>query len=128
MADALWPSGMRRAGSLGVSGGPQSNIDAFQPQIGPPITRRKSTYNVKSYPIEMQNITTAERDIWLTFFHDTLKDGNLPFMWVDPMKGIVGGDYTYQRCKIVPASNGPAYSETRVTPTSYNLSFNLVLL
>lgn len=127
MPDILWPTGMRSAGGLNVSGGMQSNLDVFAPDTGPPITRRKSTTVVKTYRVQFQAITRAERDIFYTFFHTTLKDGSLPFKWVDPMKGRVGGDIYYQNCKIVPSDKVP-YTETRITPDRYNLSFDLVLL
>lgn len=127
MADILWPTGMRAAGALNVSGGPQSNVSIFEADTGPPVTRRKSTTVVKKYSINFQALTRAERDIFVAWFQNTLKDGNLPFKWVDPMRGRVSGDIYYQNCRIVP-NNGVGYSETRVTPDKYNLSFDLVLL
>lgn len=127
MPDILWPTGMRAAGALNVSGGMQANTASFTPDTGPPITRRRSTTVVKTYRISFEALSRAERDIFYTFFHTTLKDGSLPFKWVDPMKGRVGGDIYYQNCKIL-SGDKVAYSETRVTPDRYNISFDLVLL
>lgn len=127
MPDASWPIGLRSGGAFGVSGGPQSNIDSFQPEIGPSISRRKSTYAVRSYQVELTMINSAERDLFLTFFHTTLRDGNLPFLWVDPMKGKTGLYFT-QRCKFVPLSEQETYNDQRLTKESFNIRFKVMLL
>jgi len=127
MSDPLWPDGLRTAGALNVAGGPQSNIDAYQPQIGPAITRRKTTYVVKTYEVELTAIPASERDIFLTFFHTTLKDGNLPFMWVDPMIGA-NPSTVYQRCKFLPISEDRAYNEARVAPGLFTIGLKVMLL
>lgn len=127
MPDANWPTGLRVAGSLGVSGGPQSNLDTFQPEIGPSITRRKSTYAVRTYNIELPMLNDTERNLFLTFFHTTLKDGSLPFMWVDPMQGMTGLYFT-QRCKFAPMSEGEFYTQQRVTDKLFTIRFRVILL
>ncbi len=126
MADPTWPTGLRRAGALGVQGGPQANVDAFNPEIGPPITRRKSTGSVRIYQVSLPLISATERGIFRTFFHTTLKEGNLPFLWVDPMIGYTGSFATRMKFLLQPGQS--AYSETRVTKDLFTLGFSVVLL
>lgn len=62
---------------------PQDNRASFQPEIGPPITRRRGTAKTKKWSATYQ-LTSAEFDTFEAFFEDDLKDGSLSFTMPHP--------------------------------------------
>lgn len=110
----IWPLEMRQRGGAGVTGAPQVNIAAFTPEIGPSIDRRRATSFTTIYNIDFAMLSTAEYTAFRTFFHDTLKDGSLPFVWKHPMTDV------QMKCKFYMRDGG-AYEETRITPTAFGI-------
>jgi hypothetical protein len=88
MVDAVWPSNVPHEPEQGGYGETiASNLASFSPDVGPPTTWRRST--IKSTKIQATILMTgAERDLFTTFFTDTLGDGALPFTWTNPAYGV----------------------------------------
>lgn len=123
MADIFWPETLPAAGALGFTGGPQANVASFEPEIGPSIVRRRSTGAVKMYPITLSMLNLDQYNAFVEFFHATLKDGTLPFVWVNPMTSAAN-----QKMRFVVRSGSEAYQETRLTPNKFKISFSVMLL
>lgn len=79
-----WPSTLPQAGAMNVRGNPQSNVISFKPERGPSIDRRAASTVNKIRTVQLK-LTLAQYNTFVTFFETTLKDGVLPFDWVDPM-------------------------------------------
>jgi hypothetical protein len=96
----VWPSTIpQRPDYGGWDVRPQKNTIAFEPEIGPPITRRRASAANIIADAKFTLRTDAQRADWITFFHTTLVDGSLDFTWNDPITGvsstwkIMGGEY-----------------------------------
>lgn len=72
----------------GWSGAPQSNLVSFQPEVGPPITRRRGSFSARVFNATFPPISLSQHTTFLTFYHTTLEDGNLAFDWTDPILGV----------------------------------------
>jgi len=84
----IWPYTLPKAGLLGVSGGPQSNVLSFDPEIGPSIQRRRSSSNWRTYEIGLSPINAEQRQTFINFFDNLIGSGVKWFRWVDPMTDI----------------------------------------
>jgi len=120
MTDPVWPTSLPQYGTNEVSGSPQSNVVSFQPEVGPTIDRRRSSSRNRILSIELPPITEAQYLIFREFFEETLKDGVLPFAWVDPMTK------TSSRVKFVQKET--AYTERRVSSVLVQVSFQLAII
>lgn len=120
MADPVWPVSLPVAGANGVSGGPQSNVISFEPDVGPTIDRRRASVVTRLYDVTLPMLTAAQYATFATFFNATLNGGILPFTWVNPMTSAT------QRVKFVQKDQG--YQEERVTKDYYKISFRLAVL
>lgn len=69
---------------------PQSNSLSFEPEVGPPITRRRASSVNDIYDAKFTLRSDAERAAFLTFFRTTLIDGTLAFDWNDPITAVSG--------------------------------------
>jgi hypothetical protein len=65
---------------------PDTNRATFEPSVGPPKVRRRSTLNgaTVSFMLWLSKAQVATLDV---FFRDTLKDGVLPFEMQHPRTG-----------------------------------------
>ena len=89
--------------NLSATGGPVDQTVSFQPDIGVPITRRRTTGRVESWNIP---VTFWSRDTFAEFeewFHADLKSGVLPFVWRHPSSGAV------RKFRLIPASYQSSY-------------------
>jgi hypothetical protein len=86
MVDA-WPSGLPQ--KLLVDGYSQAEADGvleYAPDLGPSITRRRTT--VASAPLSgTMELTSAQIATLRTFVETTLLSGSLPFTFPDPLGG-----------------------------------------
>lgn len=84
MSYPSWPSGVPSEPEQdGYAEDFAANLATFEPDVGPPTSWRRSTLD--SGKIDATIImTTAERDLFKTFFRTTLKDGSTPFLWTNP--------------------------------------------
>lgn len=84
MTTSAWPATVPQCPILnGLSEQRQPNIVSFQPDVGPPKARRRSTA-VATLTNVIFRMTNDELDAFNTFYEDTLKDGSLPFTWDHP--------------------------------------------
>jgi hypothetical protein len=85
MADA-WPAELPQCFIVGYSDGEGDGLIETQPDIGPPISRRRSTAVTRPLAGSMK-MTRAQIAILKTFFETTILGGSLPFTFNDPTAG-----------------------------------------
>lgn len=102
MSVVAWPAGVPSRIRLPFSGGPQESRAAFEPEIGGPITRRKTTVAPEVYDFIMEPLTRSEFIAWRAWFRDTLNYGQNDFSLSHPLTGsdgtwrIMPGSQPYQ--------------------------------
>lgn len=101
---AAWPSTVPEVWSVDISGGPQSNKTAFEPEVGPLIDRRRASAVARNYAVSVPGLTQAQYDAFVEFYHTTLKEGTLPFTYRDPFSTL---EKTYKF-----GAGSPAYEES----------------
>lgn len=82
MAD-VWPATLPQCLILGYGEGLGDNLSEHQPDIGPPISRRRSTSATRPLSGSMR-MTRAQIAILKSFYEVTLDQGALPFEFADP--------------------------------------------
>ena len=88
MSVAVWPASLPTLiPTDGYSDEVERNVISFQPEVGPPLERRRSSVstNLVSYPV---NVTLDEFETLKDFYRDDLKDGVLPFTRDDPITEV----------------------------------------
>lgn len=87
MADPSWPAGLPQKPDRDEwQQAPQPNIVAFQPEVGPPIARRRGT--ARTYIVQGAFFfTDAQMATFWAFWESTIKDGALAFSWPHPVTG-----------------------------------------
>ena len=114
-----WPAGLPQCPILnGFSEQRQRNVVAFEPEVGPPKMRRRSTA-VGVLTSIAYRMTVAHVSTFNTFYEDTLEDGSLPFEWDHP---ITGTTYDW----MFDANEAPRFD--RLTPYTFRVTFNLIRL
>jgi hypothetical protein len=111
---AAWPSTLPAAPVFGgFTEQRQTNVAAFNPDVGPPKYRRRSTaVGVPTSAIFWMTPTqVADFD---TFFETTLVDGTLPFTWDHPLSGT---NYTwmFDQSKGAPKKDYTNYGYSTIT-------------
>src|ERR1035437_8610620 len=83
---AAWPAVSSKAQVGGFTEAPERNIAEFQPDVGPPKRRRRSsiTNDLISFS---QWYNSADWDTIRTFYRTTLLDGVSPFTMNHPRTG-----------------------------------------
>lgn len=80
----LWPTTLPQAPIYGWVRRPQRNVASFQPDVGPPKYRRRSTASGElcsgTFVMTGEQLSTLRE-----FYRADLADGSLPFSWVDPV-------------------------------------------
>jgi len=88
MGDYTWPEAIpSEPEQSGYEEKLSINAGIFEPDVGPPTMWRRSTLDgaaIKGNII----MTTAERDLFKTFYRTTLRDGTRPFLWTNPAYGV----------------------------------------
>lgn len=84
------------------SGGPRDERAVFSPEIGPPISRRRTTGETRAFEATFANFTGAMRASFEAWFRDHLQGGVKRFSWRDPVSDeialwqiVSGGDLAY---------------------------------
>lgn len=81
-----WPASLPQKPDYGGwTLAPQSNMASFEPEVGPPITRRRASSINDIYEAKFTLRSDAQRAAFLTFFYADLVDGTLPFTLADPI-------------------------------------------
>ncbi|MCF2522349.1 hypothetical protein [Bradyrhizobium sp. G127] len=85
---AIWPIDVPlRTLQSGYSEAPEKNTADFQPEVGPPKTRRRTS--ISSDVITCSgNFSSEEWDALVAFYRTTLADGSLPFTRAHPRSGL----------------------------------------
>jgi hypothetical protein len=85
MGNALWPVTLPQVLLVeGFSASPPQNFISTPMEVGPPKRRRRDV--AAAYPVVGTIIVDRQQlGILWTFYRSVLKDGSLPFDWVDPM-------------------------------------------
>ncbi len=114
-----WPATIpQKPGAGKWQGGPQNNVVTFQPDVGEPIQRRRSSAIAHVYRATFVGLSGSELSTFKTWFEGTLYDGTLAFDWVDP---IYGGTASW---RIV--ADDPPYTVVDVGPDIYDLSMQMM--
>lgn len=103
---AAWPGTINQTVNMdGYSEAPEQNKITFQPEVGPPTERRRSSVssNILAFT---QFYTTTEYDDLITFYRTTLLDGVLTFTRTHPRTGLSATFKFTDVPKIVSLANG----------------------
>lgn len=85
---ASWPGNLPSAFRLNTRRiNPRDDRAAFQPEVGPPLRRRRSSLVLREFEGQM-TLTDAQVTIFETFYNDTLEGGTLTFTMDDPTDGL----------------------------------------
>jgi hypothetical protein len=79
----IWPATLPQCLILGYGEGLGDNLAEYQPDIGPPISRRRSSTGTRPLSGQMR-MTRAQIAILRTFVEVTLDQGALAFEFPDP--------------------------------------------
>lgn len=115
---SAWPSDIPQCPVLGMTEQRQPNIAGFQPEVGPPKMRRRSSAVVTVTAVTYR-MNVAQLASFNTFYTTTLADGSLPFTWKHPYTGVV---YNW----MFDSKQAPTFD--RVTPSTFRVSFSLFRL
>lgn len=119
MTTPVWPASLPQAPLVDQwAGGPQRNKVGFQPEIGPPIVRRRGTSSVEIWEGTFPPFTAAQLTAFRTFFEDDLYEGTLAFNWTDPIKGDTGL-WTF-------SDDNPPYKIVATANSYYSVSMKLI--
>lgn len=89
MATPVWPANLPQKPLLdSFTHAPQENKVSFQPDVGPPIERRRGTAKMHEYKVEFPPINAEELAVFETWFEDDLADGVLHYLWAHPVTGV----------------------------------------
>lgn len=128
-----WPAAMpRRPVWDGFSDKPQARLAVFEPDIGEPLTRPRTTVASHIFDVTFPKVGAAEKIAFDDWFDNELQGGSLRFLWVNPVTNKIGrykfiGEpswsgrkpYYVMRCRLMSLPGRVTltnYSQT--TPTS----------
>ncbi len=117
MVDA-WPDTLPQCLIIGYSEENGDGLIETQPDMGPPISRRRTSSYARKLSGQMR-MTRAQIAILRTFLNVTLAGGSLPFSFPDP---------TADGSLLVKFGKGNLPSWQQSTPGTYRVSINLILL
>lgn len=81
-----WPASLPQTPRRDAwQGGAQESRVLFQPEVGPPITRPRTTAETHEYEAVFPSLSNAARAIFETFWANDLAHGALPFVMRDPV-------------------------------------------
>lgn len=95
---------------------PERNVVTFQPEVGPPIERRRSSISTEIVSCSGRGTLTEFNNL-MTFYRTTLKDGVDTFTRTHPLNG---GTVT---CKFMEP---PALTDRRATFVQWSLKFRVL--
>lgn len=96
LARPLWPL-------VTSTGGPIDARVSFQPEVGPPITRRRFTARIEEWQMAVVIESRADLAVFEQWFDDETEAGALPFVWRHPVRRDVtrwkftGEDSPYEK-------------------------------
>lgn len=88
MSLPAWPATLPQAPDRrSWTGGPREDRAVFEPDLGPPMLRARTTVDTTVWTATFPRLTFAQVETFRAFWHDDLRRGTLPFLWVDPVFG-----------------------------------------
>lgn len=117
MVDA-WPAELPQCFNIPYSDGLGDGLAETQPDVGPPMSRRRTTAVTRPLSGSMR-MTRAQLATLRTFFNTTLFLGALPFTFTDP---TFGGEILVK----FPKGSQPSWQQT--SPGVYRVSISLMVL
>jgi len=120
MSDAEWPASLPIAPVANMQGGPIFSRISFEPDVGPPIERRRSTASVSTYAVTLTPFTRAQLDILEAWFAGELEGGTRRFVWRNPITKKLG------YWKILPGD--PDFQVAPIDDNLVRISFKAMLL
>lgn len=82
---ATWPGSVTlNANVSGYGEKPEANSIEFAPEVGPPMSRRRTSISTDLLSFDTDPITSDNYDDLIYFYRKTLKDGNLTFFRSHP--------------------------------------------
>lgn len=115
----IWPETLPQCLNLGYGEGLGDNLSEYKPDIGPPISRRRSSSATRPLSGQMR-MTRAQIAILKSFYEVTLDQGALPFEFPDP---TVTGDTL-----LVKFMKGDAPSWRQTAAGVYQVSLQFAVL
>lgn len=100
---------------VGGSGKVTSNKVSFEPEIGPPIDRRRSSFTTRTVGVELQPMTQEQYQAFLDWFNI---NRNSEFYFPDPITKV------NQNFKF--ANNREPFKQTRMTSGHIKVTFELI--
>ncbi len=85
MTTLYWPSSIQLRPSVRYSGGPMDNRGSFQPEIGEPVERPRTTANPELFEVAFEDLSVTDFAVFKAFFRDDLANGSNRFIWRDPL-------------------------------------------
>lgn len=88
MTTPSWPGTVNQnVEQDGFAEAPERNVVSFQPEVGPPTERRRTSISTNVFSFTSQ-CTSAEYDAIVDFYRNTLLDGVLTFTRNHPRTGV----------------------------------------
>ena len=91
------------APNLSSTGGPVDQSVSFQPDLGVPITRPRTTGTVETWSVPITFYSRAQFAEFEAWFRSDLQRGTLPFVWRHPATNAVC------KVRIIPATYQSSY-------------------
>ena len=118
MTFPVWPSGLPCPTANSAASAPQSNLRAFKPDMGPPISRRASTARWRRLSFAL-HLTRDELDLLETFLDRDCAGGASPFWMTDPITRDL------RAWKLV-SGEADLFSIAQVSPNGFTVSLSLI--
>lgn len=74
----------------GFSDKPQARLAVFEPEIGEPLTRPRTTGAIHVLDVTFPKVGAAEKIAFDDWFDNELQGGSLRFLWVNPVTNKIG--------------------------------------
>lgn len=114
---AAWPGTVNQFFyKSGYSQKPEPNKVSFQPEVGPPIERRRSSISTDIVQGRGRGTVTEFNNL-MTFFRTTLRDGADTFTRNHPLTGTAG-----VTCRFIEP---PAITDVRATYVQWSLEMRV---
>ena len=101
--------------NLSSTGGPVDQSVSFNPDLGVPISRPRTTAVIENWSTPVTFLTRDQFAEFEAWFRDDLKQGILPFVWRHPSNDAV------RSMRIIPATYQSSYSGGEWVQVSLNV-------